>query len=873
MRFNYSKGIITALFTVFFATVAFSQVVITGSVVDGNSLPISNAEVNVVGSNVGTTTGLEGTFSVTSPEEEGVIEIVDALSGSKQIRFKADGKNTIDLGLISLDGDAVDLSSMVVVGRGVIDLSEDRQTPIATSVISAVEIQERAVGNVEFPEAMKNTPNVYVANQAGGFGDSQMFLRGFDQSNTAFLLNGQPINGMEDGKMYWSNWAGVSDIANGIQVQRGLGSSKLAISSVGGTVNIITKATDKKQGGFARFMTGNDSYFKGTVAYNTGLMDNGWGVSILLDHWQGWRKYSQGTAGQGQNYFLSVGKLMGDHNFNFMVFGAPQSHEQNFSKSLNDYEKFGLKYNSNYGYLNGERTTWRENYYHKPVINFNWDWTMSPTSSLSTVLYASFGRGGGTGNYGASGDTTKILDPETGLADFDQVVANNAQVEGGIGSYGNGGALRSSVNNHSWVGLVTSYENEITDELTFNIGGDVRFYKGDHFRQLANLFGLNAWDDAYKRYDASLDANGQYLVSKTFDVNPWAALFDFADEKDRIAYDNSEWINYQGAFGQLEYAVDNFSIFFQGAVSNQSYKKEERFTADHTQSDKLNRIGYNVKGGASFSFTENSTLFANAGYYSRQPFLDNIFEYGSIIERTPEVENEEITGLEAGYSYTMGRTKINLNGYYTKWANRFLGASGTWEGEEVGFRFLNIAQVHKGLELDFQTKPITTLMVRGYMTYNDFKYDGSTDINLVNQQTNEVFKTVQGDLTGTFVGDAPMVSAGLGTQWEPTKGFSVNADFNFYGKTRGFVDVEDVALNSIQNTISGTKVVYQADKINDYATVDVGAGYTLPFGKQDLKLRANVYNVFNNKYISRKDNYGYFYGNGTTWNASIRYDF
>jgi outer membrane receptor protein involved in Fe transport len=33
-----------------------------------------------------------------------------------------------------------------------------------------------------------------------------------------------------------------------MQVQRGLGASKLAINSVGGTLNIITKATDMKKG-------------------------------------------------------------------------------------------------------------------------------------------------------------------------------------------------------------------------------------------------------------------------------------------------------------------------------------------------------------------------------------------------------------------------------------------------------------------------------------------------------------------------------------------------------------------------------------------------------------------------------------------------
>ena len=149
-----------------------------------------------------------------------------------------------------------------------------------------VEIQEK-VGTADVTQALVNTPSVYVAGQSGGYGDSRITVRGFQQDNTAFLLNGQPINGMEDGKMYWSNWSGMSDIANFIQVQRGLGSSKLAISSVGGTVNFVTRATDKKEGGFVSMGVANSDYFKSTAAYNTGIMKNGFGMSVMLSHWQG----------------------------------------------------------------------------------------------------------------------------------------------------------------------------------------------------------------------------------------------------------------------------------------------------------------------------------------------------------------------------------------------------------------------------------------------------------------------------------------------------------------------------------------------------------------------------------------------------------
>ena len=44
---------------------------------------------------------------------------------------------------------------------------------------------------------------------------------------------------MENGKVYWSNWFGLDGLTKNIQVQRGLGASKLALPSVGGTINIL----------------------------------------------------------------------------------------------------------------------------------------------------------------------------------------------------------------------------------------------------------------------------------------------------------------------------------------------------------------------------------------------------------------------------------------------------------------------------------------------------------------------------------------------------------------------------------------------------------------------------------------------------------
>lgn len=174
----------------------------------------------------------------------------------------------------------------VVVKSGVVDIAKDRKTPVAVSTIKAAEIQEK-LGTQEFPEILVNTPSVYVTKQGGGFGDSRINIRGFDQRNVAVMINGVPVNDMENGAVYWSNWAGLSDVTSSMQVQRGLGSSKLAISSVGGTINVLTRSSDMKEGGTFTSSFGNANYLKLQGSYNTGLLKNGFSASLLLSSTQG----------------------------------------------------------------------------------------------------------------------------------------------------------------------------------------------------------------------------------------------------------------------------------------------------------------------------------------------------------------------------------------------------------------------------------------------------------------------------------------------------------------------------------------------------------------------------------------------------------
>lgn len=856
------KKMYIAMVVSLMSAIAFSQGTITGTVLDGElNEPLPGASVVVEGTKTGASTDFDGNFTLEVSEDSGTLVFSYIGFVTKKVSFTSMGS----IGEVVLQPDAEELEGVVVIGSGLIDLAEKRNTPVAVSTITKSVIQEKAVGNVEVPEIIKSTPSAFVSGQTG-FGDSQLFLRGFDQINIATLLNGQPVNGMEDGRVYWSNWAGIADIANGVQVQRGLGSSRLAISSVGGTINLVMKSAEREKGGFVRMMGANDSYFKTTASFDSGINDKGWSFSVLLDHWQGHRKWAEGTFGSGQTYYFAAGYKPNDtHAFNVLLTGAPQQHGQRWSQSEEILEA-NPKFNQHWGFTEDGIESERTNYYHKPVFNFNWDYTISENSELATVAYASWGRGGGTGPRGFGRIRTADPDgdgPLFGQVDYAAIQAQNTAAGTG-GSRDDVYIRRSSVNNHQWYGLVSNFNTQLNDRINFSFGTDLRFYTGDHFRQVADLYGLTGWTG---------DRPDGATVTETYNPTPWASLFNFADEGQRIDYDYSENINYQGIFSQIEYAADRFTVYAQGALSNQSYQRTGRFEGEGLgESEKLAKIGYNLKAGWSFDIAENHKIFSNVGYYSRQPFLDNIFvnirESNDIFDN-PEVDNEEITGIEVGYKYFSGGFKANFNFYITDWDNRVITGTDVDENgtpdDDSDDIFLNIfdrgvRQIHRGAELDLEYNIQGKLRVNGYLSAGSWQFDGTSDVAIYNDDTGQLVSENPGtNREGVKVTNAPQFTAGLSFRYQALEALSFDGNLNYFDR----LWLNDGASVQVEN------VGY----LDSYSLTDLGVTYNFALGENQLSLRGNVFNLFDEVRIQQSDRFGLFNTNGITYNVSLRYNF
>ena len=209
-----------------------------GTVVDEANEPLIGVSIVITNGKPVGTTDVDGRFSVIVPTR--TKSLTFSYVGYKPVTLQAEAS----MGTIQLKPEAELLKDVVITQS----LAKTRQTPVALSQINASDI-ELKLGTQELPEILKTTPGVWATKDGGGFGDAKINMRGFQGPNVAVLVNGIPVNDMEWGGVYWSNWAGLSDVASNIQTQRGLGAALLSAPSVGGTINVTTRSLDAEKGG------------------------------------------------------------------------------------------------------------------------------------------------------------------------------------------------------------------------------------------------------------------------------------------------------------------------------------------------------------------------------------------------------------------------------------------------------------------------------------------------------------------------------------------------------------------------------------------------------------------------------------------------
>ena len=193
-----SRNLIAMMMTLLTPMMLFAQSV-TGKVTSEAGDPLANANIVVVGTDLGTVSDETGTF------------VLDLGAGDYTITATVIGFKPQSL-IVKINEGDTDLMMAFVLPLNVIELSDvevlasraDEKTPVAYTTVSKEELEVR-LGSQDIPMALNTTPSVYATQQGGGAGDARINVRGFNQRNVAVMINGVPQNDMENGWVYWSN--------------------------------------------------------------------------------------------------------------------------------------------------------------------------------------------------------------------------------------------------------------------------------------------------------------------------------------------------------------------------------------------------------------------------------------------------------------------------------------------------------------------------------------------------------------------------------------------------------------------------------------------------------------------------------------------
>ncbi len=872
-------SLIVAFALLFAANVGFSQDAgtsgIQGQVIGTNGETLPGATVIAVqstsGSQYGTVTDLDGNFSI-DKMMSGDYAITFTFVGytEKEMTTNLGKGQKKFLGKIKLESQAIGLAGINIIA----DRAKERETPVAFSNIESKQLKEQ-LGSRDIPLVLNATPNVYSTQQGGGAGDARINVRGFNQQNVAIMLNGVPVNDMENGWVYWSNWDGIGDATSSIQMQRGLSAVNLATPSIGGTMNVISSPAEQKGGVTFKQEYGSGSFFKTTLMAHSGLVDGKWAISA-----GGVRKTGVGVINKTWTdawaYYLGASYNINSKNrLELYAMGAPQRHGQNLykqniaaydqelAKDEFDYpqealDKFpesvnGRYYNENWGevshkytgkqYWNGKEhdrynenfINERENYYHKPLVNLNWYSQLNDDLNLFTTAYYSGGTGGGTGTYGS---VKWDYSGPSRMVDFNQTIANNTQSDTAFG------VLRNSTNNQWTIGVISKLRWKITENFKASVGIDGRTAEIGHFREIRDMLGGKFYHFTGNDFDS--DSQHNKVLG------------------DRVDYDFTNTVNWFGGYLQGEYSNGNLTAYGTAGYSIIKYNYTNHFKMAENSSDELTAEsdgigGYQIKGGLSYTFTETVSAFANAGLVSKVPIFDAVInDRDGTIAKDPE--NEKFTSLEAGVMFRSidNRFWVTGNFYYTTWKDRTLSVGVQNEDGSEGFVFLTgMAQKHSGFEIEGNWRPINWLAVNFAGSINDWVYTddvSGTYKDYANPDDEIEYNYYVKDLK---VGDAPQTQFILGATVYPIEGMRAQILGKYYANY--YADWDPFSRDD--EAVKGEQVW----KTPSYSVFDFHFGYELPFETTgaSFEVFAHIFNMFDTKYIQdATDNspYNGYYG-------------
>jgi hypothetical protein len=472
---------------------------------------------------------------------------------------------------------------------------------------------------------------------------------------------------------------------------------------------------------------------------------------------------------------------------------------------------------------------------------------------------------------GQSFSTTPDTDPATWQQNLQKQYNSNLNL---IPPYFNStnlssNIMRNAMNNHFWLGLLSTFDYTLNKSISISGGLDLRTYKGEHYREVADLFGGSYYLDDGNQNENN-DTTKKYVG-------------------DKIGYYNDALVRWGGLFAQIEYKRGNLTTFLNLTGSMSGYQRVDYFLP-HSTGESANITpwkwipGFTVKAGANYNINESMNVFMNLGFISKAQRFNNVYDRSNTLFR--DIKNEQVRAIELGYSYVQPRFTLNVNAYYTNWLNKPAdrAMSVDIDGEFYSVNINDMNARHTGVEFEFAWRITDNLMFESLLSLGDWIWT-SADTARIYDDNGQQIDTRPFDARGLYVGDAAQFQNRESLRWEIIKGLYASGSFTWFGKHYSEFNPLDYDPENSPESFDENGDPRQSWKIPNYYIVDVHAGYSWWIKKVGFQVRGSVINLLNDTFITDAQNNdpylthssgfdansaGVFMGMGRRFNLSLK---
>ena len=831
---------------------------IKGIIIDADSgQALSGIKVKIFNTDLQRKSDANGAFEITLvPAGEQILVINQVGYDAQKIPVIVTAGKTTDLGSIVLVPSIADVDE-----QGVISLDDENQS-------------DDNSGSENISGLLQASSDVFDRAVSYQFSSARFKLRGLDSKYGSVLMNGVEMNKAYDYRPQWSEWGGLNDMFRNRETYKGMSASDYNFGGLLGTTNFVLRASQIRATKKFSYAATNRSYRNRIMgSYATGLMANGWALAVSASRRWAQEGHFEGTFYDANSLFIAAEKKLNEkHSINLTAFVTPNRRGKSAPQTQEAFDLKNTKYNSYWGYQDGEQRNARIKRIFEPTAILTDYWHINDNSNLQTSI--AFQKGNTANSrlqyYNAPNpDPTyyRYL-PSYWASKNDPVQAyyakenfiNNGQIDWNnlyAINKNYGGAARyfwydDRVDNQVLT-FSSVYDKVLKENIVLNAGVQYKNYTDEGYAKMRDLMGSN--------YALNVDqyTNKSYNLR---DNNPQVG----ADQK--FYYDFNLLGNDLKTFAQVQVSGKKIDFFVTGSYGFTNYQREGLFQNELFENNSYGKsktagfTNYGLKIGSTFKFSGKHLIDMHFAATSQAPEWKNVFYNARVNnEITPEIQNENMIGLDASYIFRSPLVKARLSAYYyyTSHATEISRyyAQNVNLGNNVASYFVtqiltNESKADRGVELGVEAQFSPTVKATFAATYGTHTYQNNPDLYLAS----DVFDAQnQGKslLKGYNLSDGPQEAYSLGLEYRDPHYWFVGANLNYYNnnyvsispliRTKQFYT--DPILNEPYQGVNDETLaqVWSQEKLEDFFHLNLIGGKSWKVKKYYIGLFAVVTNA------------------------------